>query len=103
MASLDQNDIGISVAVEVANTGIRGGLGNCFQRNNFKGTQFPRLEWLSLNPTALRGRGIQRKLHRNTHGKGHRDKYVIQKSAAHITRSKLMWYRRCSAPSRDGN
>jgi hypothetical protein len=37
MSAFDQDDIRLAIAVQVADAGVRRGLGSGLQRNNFKG------------------------------------------------------------------
>ena len=47
MTSFDQDDIGISIAVEVGYAGVGRGFRNCLQRNNFESTETAGREFLS--------------------------------------------------------
>ncbi len=42
----DEDDIGVTIAVEVADAGVGGGLRNCLEGNNLKRTQAAELERL---------------------------------------------------------
>ena len=84
MTALRQHDIGMSIAVEVANAGVGGCFRNGLQRNNFKRTQAAGLKRFHRRLTSQRRQSIRMKHYEPGCGKRRQDKCAIQKSGPHV-------------------